>query len=341
MEPIAPDCGRSKYSELWLSSGTLDVISTSTFGGYGTLHADVYVETIGHIAPGYASLGVKGNCYEQKAGTLKMQDLRMDKGAEIYYSIGHKEGDFGELADCIEVDHLLLRGDVNIFVEKRCGQIYKPGCYPIIRYKSVDDEALNNLKLATRRIDQTNLALDFSQKGVVQLCVGETALPMVQRQVVLPQPPHGITMTPNPGVHWVLWGNNFTFTLDFLDREVLEVSTNRADELSRLGYEVLIGKAIGNNEYEYTLTNIKTEPIYIYIGTREVGNEPIDKPSVWSNGNTLYIQVTREDIASIYSVAGNLVNRIEVPEGGIKLSLSRGAYIVTLKDGSVHKVIVR
>ena len=342
MEPIAPNCSSSKYSELWLPSQTLDVISTSTFGGYGTVHADVYVETIGRLAPGYASLGVQGNCYEDKAGTLYMQDLRMDKGAELHYSIGSVRGLNNEYTDCIDVDHLLMRGDINIFVEKRCDQFYTPGCYPIIRYKSVDAEALNNLKLATTRIDGHLLALDKSEFGVINLCVGEVPPPLVQREVILPTPPAGITISPKPGVHYVPWGYNFTFTLNFLGRSELLVTTSRVDNspLGRSGFEVLTGKLNANGEYEYTLVNIKTEPIYIYIGPETVGIESLDKAAVWSSGNTLYIKVKREDIASIYSVTGTLVSRIEVPEGGTTLPLSRGAYIVTLKDGSVHKVII-
>jgi len=88
---------------------------------------------------------------------------------------------------------------------------------------------------------------------------------------------------------------------------------------------------------------VKTQPIYITFGNfRAVENELFaNRPTVWPYGNTLYINVIKDDIASIYSVAGLLVKRIEVPEGGTTLPLAKGAYIVTLKDGSVHKVIIR
>jgi hypothetical protein len=344
MEPIAPDCSSSDYSELWLPGRTLNVISTSTFGGFGTVHNDVYVEIQARLAPGYASLGVKGNCYEQKAGTLRMQNLSMDYGAELHYSIGNELGFEGEEADCIEVDHLLLRGDINVYVEKRCGQFYTPGCYPIIRYNTVEDMSnLRNLKLMTLRIDGTPLRLDISEEGVVYLCVGETARPMVQRAVILPEPPPGVHMFPNPGVHYVPWGDHFTFTLDFEGREVLEVTSSRFDFVG--ASEILISTVRATGEHEYTLPYVKTQPVYIYIGPNLRGdgvlNESVDKAAVWSSGNMLYIRVSREDIASVYSVAGTLVTRIDVPEGGITLPLARGAYIVTLKDGSVHKVIIR
>jgi len=340
MEPIAPDCARSKYSELWPSFNTLNVITSSTFGGFGTIYSTVYVETEGRLAPGYASLGVKGNCYEQKAGTLKMQNLRMDAGSEIHYSIGNAPGFNGELADCIEVDHLLFYGDINIYVEKRCNQRYIPGCYPIIRYKTMEDQTLLNLKLQTRMIDGYKLYLDISEEGIVYLCVGDVTPPLVQREVILPKPPAGISIFPTPGSHYVPWGHSFTFTINFGTALRHEVTTDRELRGIAVGVEVLTPKSLGNGEYEYTLPEIKESPVYIYIGSPVVGNESLDKATVWTSGNTLYINVNQEDIASVYSVAGTLVKRIEVPEGGINFPLERGAYVVTLKDGSVHKVII-
>ncbi|TPE17319.1 T9SS type A sorting domain-containing protein [Tannerella forsythia] len=63
--------------------------------------------------------------------------------------------------------------------------------------------------------------------------------------------------------------------------------------------------------------------------------------AVWSHGETIYIRVERKDIASIYSVAGQLVRRIELSEGDTSVPMQRGVYVVTLKDGTVHKVIVK
>ncbi|MDR2232506.1 MAG: hypothetical protein LBE56_05205, partial [Tannerella sp.] len=108
--------------------------------------------------------------------------------------------------------------------------------------------------------------------------------------------------------------------------------------------EELTGKQNANGEYEYVIRQVKTQPVYIYIGPETLGpvaNEGISQKAVWSYGNTLYIRVAQEDIASIYSITGMLVKRIDVPEGGITEPMTKGAYIVTLKDGSVHKVIIK
>jgi hypothetical protein len=342
LEPIAPACKKGiVYSDLWIDKSTLDVISTSTFGGFGTVHADVYVERAAHLAPGYASLGFRGNCYEQMAGTLKMKDLYMDKGAELFYSVGNQPGLYDELADCIEVDNLFIAGSVDIYVEKRCEQVYVPGCYPIILYKTVEDFHLNNLNLATKTIDGYPLALSFDTPGIVYLCVGDSHTPRVQREVVLPTPPAGVFMFPPAGVHYVPWGSSFTFTLTFSGGTVYEVSTSRNYDGTAL--EVLTGVPNANGEYVYTLPFVKTQPIYVYIGPRivDIPNVTGDQAAVWSSGNTLYIKVSAEDIASIYAITGQLVKRVDVPEGGTTLPLSRGSYIVTLKDGSVHKVIIR
>ena len=342
MEPIGTACGRSPYSELWINKPVLDVITSSTFGGFGTIYSDVFLETRGRLAPGYASLGTKGNCYEQRAGTLKMKNLRMDAGAELHFSIGHNEGLNGEKTDVIEVDHLRARGTIEIYIEKRCGETYRPGCYPLILYNSVDPSNLNNLKLATTRIDGTLLSLDFSMPGVVNLCVGAVPTPVIQREVIIPTPPPGVVINPPPGSHWVPWGHHFDFTVTHPLKDMIYVIMSDRD-LGNNEQEILTGKLNDNGEWEYRLPFVKNQPVRIFIGpnTIAVPNEAINnKAAVWSSGNTLYIRVANEDIVSIYSISGSLVNRITVPEGGTTLPLARGAYIVTLKDGSVHKVII-
>ena len=341
MEPIAPECKTSdRYSDLWILDPALDVISSTKFGGFGTLHADVHVETQAIIAPGYASLGVSGSCYEQMSGTLKMKDLRLDKGAELHFSIGDKKGFDDWETDMIEVDDLMLHGTVNVFVDVRCNQKYEPGCYPIILYKTVGVQNLNHLLLGTLKLGQYQLSLDFeTTPGVVYLCVGDAPLPIIQREVIIPEPPTGVSVYPLPGVHYVPWGHSFTFTLSFAGPQYL-IQTSRLIDTG--GQETLRGIVTANGEYEYTIPFVKTQPLYVYIGpTTYVANELIDKDAlVWSHGNTLYINVEQKDVASIFSVTGMLVKRIEVPDGGTSLPMQRGVFIVTLKDGSVHKVII-
>lgn len=343
MEPIAPTCaGNFPYSQLWMQDPALDVITTSTFGGYGWIHADVHVEIEATLAPGFASLRDKGNyCYELKAGTLRMQDLRLDKGAQIRYTIGTEEGLDGELADCIEVDEITMYGSVDVIVEKRCGQQFKEGCYPIIRYNSVavDTVNLNNLKLATKKIDGYNLSLDTSIPGTVYLCVGSTTVPQLLRSVFIPQT-EGVTTDPEYGMHYVVSMDKFSFKAKYTTEQPLMVMTDRLVDGAE---EELFGTLNANGEYEYVIRKVQQNIVLKFgPGFASVDNTSIiDGKAVWSYGNTIYIRVEKEDIASIYSIAGQLVKRIELPEGDTSVPMERGVYIVTLKDGSVHKVILK
>ncbi|MDR2919152.1 MAG: T9SS type A sorting domain-containing protein [Tannerella sp.] len=342
MEPISPTCSGTLYSQLWLQDPSLSVITSSTLGGFGTIHADVHVEIEAKLAPGYASLGKEGRCYEQRAGTLSMQDLRLDKGAEIHYTIGDVAGFEGEVTDCIEVDDLTMYGSINIYVEKRDCQNYEPGCYPIIRYKMVSngDSHLNNLQLGTKKIDGVTLSLNTETPGVVYLCVGENSTPQILREVYFPETP-GVTMISPAeyGAYYIPSQGNYKFTVKYDTEQPLKVTTNRmVDGVP----EELTGTKNANGEYEYVIYHI-FENIELTFGPDFATDniEIVDGTAVWSHGNTIYIKVEKEDIASIYSIAGQLVKRIELSEGSTSIPMERGVYIVTLKDGSIHKVIIK
>ncbi|MDR2233816.1 MAG: hypothetical protein LBE56_11960 [Tannerella sp.] len=343
MEPIAPSCKNDNSSDLWLSSDVLDVISSSTFGGFGRVHADVYVEPAGILAPGYTSLRNQGQCYERQAGALKMENLFLDHDADLYFSVGDKRSSEGLYADRIEVKNLKMYGPVNLYIEERCDQTYLPGCYPLINYDFIEGPTqLNNLQLKTTTINGMQVRLDFSIPGEVNLCVGNGSIPVKQREIRVPEPPAGVTINPSKGTHFVEIYKDFNFKMTFSD-VVFAIRTNRLDPVTG-EQEQLFGKQNANGEYEYTISEVVTQPVYIYIGPDDLGPVGIDDitgAAVWANENTLYIRVSQEDLASIYSITGMLVKRIEVPGGGITEPLSKGAYIVTLKDGSVHKVIVK
>jgi hypothetical protein len=40
-------------------------------------------------------------------------------------------------------------------------------------------------------------------------------------------------------------------------------------------------------------------------------------------------------------MTGILQRKVEIPEGQEKITLERGIYVVTLSDGSVHKIVIR
>ncbi|MGP1462009.1 hypothetical protein [Tannerella sp.] len=339
MEPIGA-CGRN-YSELWLSDDkALDVITTSTFGGFGYQHSDVHVETEAHLNPGFTSLRLRGQCYEQKCGTLKMKDLRLDGGAQLHFSVGTTKGINGEYSDAIDVDMLTTYGTVDVNIEVRPCERMENRCYPIIYYKSQTPGSVKNLNLVPKRMKingmEVPLALDVSQEGVVYLCVGNAVVPKTVYSVTIPSVV-GVTTTPPAGIAYTLGHSNFEFRAKYSTEKPFVVRTDRMYNGLK---EVLEGKKNANGEYEYVITDV-TQHIVLTFGPDHVANMSIDGPAVWSHGETIYIRVEREDIASIYSVAGQLVKRIELPEGDTPIPMQRGAYVVTLKDGTVHKVIVK
>ena len=339
MEPIGA-CG-TPYSELWTSDDlALDVITTSIFGGFGFIHSDVHVENGAHLNAGFTSLRLKGMCYEHKCGTQRMKDLRLDVGAQLHFSVGTTKGLNGEYSDAIEVDRLTTYGSVDVNIEIRPCEKMEKRCYPIIYYKSVTPNSLNQLKLNPRRVVidgvEYPLHLNIGTDGVVYVCVGDEVPPPLTHTVTIPNV-SGVTTDPGTGIWPTPARGNFKFKATFSGSKPLAVRTNRTVNGVP---EMLTGTKNANGEYEYVVPNVQQD-ITLSIGPDYVSNQLLAGTAVWSHGEMIYIRVDRADIASIYSVAGQLVRKVDLPEGDTSIPMSRGAYVITLKDGSVHKVIVK
>ena len=339
MEPIGA-CG-TPYSELWTSDDlALDVITTSIFGGFGFIHSDVHVENGGHLNAGFTSLRLKGMCYEQMCGTQRMKDLRLDVGAQLHFSVGTSKGLNGEYSDAIEVDRLTTYGSVDVNIEIRPCEKIEKRCYPIIYYKSVTPNSLNQLKLNPRKVkidgEEYPLHLNLGTDGVVYVCVGDAQPVDINRTVTLPSV-SGVKTDPVAGIWDVKSRGNFKFKATYSGSKPLAVRTNRTVNGVP---EMLTGTKNANGEYEYVVPNVQQD-ITLSIGPDYVSNQLLAGTAVWSHGEMIYIRVDRADIASIYSVAGQLVRKVDLPEGDTSIPMSRGAYVITLKDGSVHKVIVK
>ena len=338
LEPIGA-CGRPG-SELWLPGLALDVITYSTFGGFGTQYTDVHVENQANLNPGFTSLRLRGQCYEQRCGTLTMKDLRLDGGANLNFSVGTRKGLNGEYSDAIDVDKLTTYGSVNVNIEIRPCEFIEKRCYPIIYYKSVSPNSLNALKLNPSKVKidgkEYPLNLNISTDGVVYVCVGDAQAPAISHTVTIPETA-GVKTTPGKGI-WPVGGRRtFSFSASYTGNKPLVVRTNRLIDGKQ---EVLEGVKMPNGEYEYVITRLQQD-VTLTFGPDAVANELLKGTAVWSHGEMIYIRVDRADIASIYSVAGQLVKRVDLPEGDTSIPMSRGAYVITLKDGSVHKVIVK
>ena len=339
LEPIGA-CERPT-SELWLPGLALDVITTSTFGGFGIQYTDVHVENGANLNPGFTSLRLRGQCYEQACGTLTMKDLRLDGGSELHFSVGTTKGLNGEYSDAIDVDRLTTYGPVNVNIEIRPCEKMQKRCYPIMYYKSVTPNSLNNLKLNPRKVkidgEEYPLSLNVSTDGIVYVCVGDAVTPGLTHTVTMPETA-GVKTTPSKGIYPLPTRTSFRFSATYSGAKPLVVRTNRKVNGQQ---EVLNGVKNANGEYEYIVPSVQQE-VTLTFGPDVVANELLTAgTAVWSHGEKIYIRVERADIASIYSVAGQLVKRVDLPEGDTSIPMSRGAYVITLKDGSVHKVIVK
>ena len=339
LEPIGA-CGRPT-SELWLPGLALDVITTSTFGGFGIQYTDVHVENGANLNPGFTSLRLRGQCYEQVCGTLTMKDLRLDGGSELHFSVGTTKGLNGEYSDAIDVDRLTTYGPVNVNIEIRPCDTIEKRCYPIMYYKSVTPNSLNNLKLNPRKVkidgEEYPLSLNVSTDGIVYVCVGDAVTSGLTHTVTMPETA-GVKTTPSKGIYPLPTRTSFRFSATYSGAKPLVVRTNRKVNGQQ---EVLNGVKNANGEYEYIVPSVQQE-VTLTFGPDVVANELLTAgTAVWSHGEKIYIRVERADIASIYSVAGQLVKRVDLPEGDTSIPMSRGAYVITLKDGSVHKVIVK
>ncbi|MDR0757289.1 MAG: hypothetical protein LBF85_05510 [Tannerella sp.] len=364
LEPVAPECSDFGYSQFWPSFNTLDIIPTTTLGGYGWIHSDVHISIGGTLAPGFASLGRNGNCYEQKSGYLRMNDLRIDRDANIKISLGEASGFYmeeyycdkedvtyrlGEYADFMDVDSLSLKGETPIEVVIRAEGLHleqgETRCFPILRYKKIAAKSvLNNFSLKKNRLtSQDHPSINGSYImyfttdtacQVLNLCIGLEGVSQLVRTVTIPSVP-GVTTVPPAGKHYVDAHGNFTFTATYTTEKPLAVKTTRAVE-----EEIIPGTLNENGEYEYFIPQIYKD-IIISFGPEFAGAEMANSAKIWSHNETLYINVAREDVASVYSITGQLIKRVDVAEGNTSVPMIRGAYIVTLKDGSIHKVIIK
>jgi hypothetical protein len=341
-------------SELSLSSeNTLIVNPTTTVGGYGHLHENIFVKAHGILAPGYASL-MESDCQTGKEqGEMRVHNLTMESDAILRVSLGRNnrcyddKGAFiGECArtDVLVADSVFMSGDVHLYILPVTEHIDK-GCYLILEYGDVSGglspEYVKNLKLAENQFGDLFFTLDYSTPGKVYLCVTEFPILIIQRYIELPAV-NGVTTVPGQGTHYVQGHKDFVFTATFSGTP-LKVRAKGVYS----GYERLLDKdlkVLGGNSYEYRIRQV-VEPWVISIGpdlNTDVGNENVnDGRRVWSYRNTLYIRAETDEVVSIYNMTGILYKKMEVPAGLQQLPLGRGIYVVMLKDGSAHKIVIR
>jgi hypothetical protein len=333
---------------------SLIIVSTTTIGGYGEVHENVHVRANGIIAPGFASL-MECDCTSGcNQGTMKVHNLYMEKDAVFRISMSNNHFCYNPRTDkydlqCFQTDTLIVQdsiffwGKISLRVLPENGYV-EPGCYLFMIYDDLklSTEYIKNLELVDKQIGGFNFMLDYlSEPGRVYLCVAETPLPIVQRYVNIHQI-EGVTTNPVSGIyHYVDGHQNFTFTATYADK------TAEPFEVYGVGYYKqqrveLQPKYLYEGTYEYTIRQV-TEPWDVYFNPAVrvgVGNEGISGQQVWAYKNTLFVNADKADVVSIYNITGVLFQKLEIEAGLNKLTLDKGVYMVTLKNGTVYKIII-
>ncbi|MDR2385766.1 MAG: hypothetical protein LBD80_08955, partial [Tannerella sp.] len=351
-------------SELSLpDENTLTVVPTTVAGGYGHIHENVLVKEGGILAPGYSSL-MESDCRTpHRQGRLTVHDLTMEQYSILRISVSDRNcriNSQGEIVDCMQTDtisvqgEIRFRGKISLAVQPEI-ETLADGCYLFMEY--VDDEGTGaeyakNIVLLEERHGDRYYTLDFSETGKVYLCVTKFPMPEIQRYVDLPEI-DGVTFNyvkvngeeaPHKvGRNYVKGHNDFEMNLTW---NTAPLKTHAYGFYSHTDADL---DATSVQESDGSVTYIirqVVEPWTISFGPEHstaswVGNENIAGRRLWAHRNTLYINVTKEDVVSIYSITGVLNRKVEIPSGLSRMTLDRGLYIVTLKDGKVYKIAVR
>ena len=303
---------------------------------------------------------VKDTCTQ---GTLTLHNLHMEKDAVLRVSIG-MAADGTTFVDNLKVlDSIILEGKINVVVlfdpSDKVGGVggavdyLEDGCYTMVDFGDVEGlsgEYVKNFELKNKRVGDRYLSLAFEDEQVL-LCISSAEMPVVQRRVTLPDATdRGITTQPLAGEHYVRASQNFTFQATYGNGGPYKVTAlgYYSGNIVGVGTDVdarLTMTHVTGNTYEYKIRQV-VEPWTITFGDEledlsGVSNESINGVRVWSHKNTLYFNVDVADIANVYTMTGVLYKQVELPAGQSSLELERGVYVITMKDGTVHKITIK
>lgn len=162
--------------------------------------------------------------------------------------------------------------------------------------------------------------------------------PDVKRTVTMPTIP-GAIVDKEPGKHTIISTDNFSFTITPTGNNAnlqLVVTTSRTSIPDSEGV-IILKNADGS--YTVTIRYIQ-EDIEIYIDFA-TSNMAVGNNKIWANGNILYLQTSQTKQAQIYTIAGALVQTVNLtPAETAGIPLPKGFYIVAI-DNSTYKVIIK
>jgi hypothetical protein len=149
----------------------------------------------------------------------------------------------------------------------------------------------------------------------------------------------GATVDKIPGDYTVNSTDNFTFTITPTGDNAnlqLVVTTSRTSIPDSEGV-IVVKNADGS--YTVTIRQVQ-ETIEIYVDF-VTSNLAIGNNKIWANGSMLYMQTDQVKQAQIYTIAGALVQTVNLTSAETAtISLPKGFYIVAVDD-STYKVIIK
>ncbi|MDR1455421.1 MAG: hypothetical protein LBJ01_07210 [Tannerella sp.] len=173
---------------------------------------------------------------------------------------------------------------------------------------------------------------------------GSHSTPQIVRDVTLPTLSN-IATAPGPGVHQVVSGKDFTFTVTLAgpySGMLPKVTVNRQ---AQSGDEGIIVTPLGDDVFSVTIQSVR-ESVTVGISPMEEihqGIESADGPRVWTSDGQLHIYAVRSGEANVYTLTGALVKKFQLVGGRTNsTALNTGFYVVlTFSDGQRYKVVIR
>ncbi|RHJ78380.1 hypothetical protein [Parabacteroides sp. AM08-6] len=197
----------------------------------------------------------------------------------------------------------------------------------------------------TSKLKKTSRGLEFEVKNFSPFGILYT-----KKSTPPPPPPpsyyyvtlpavEGVTTDPAAGEYRILEYRSYEFTLTveegYRERSVPVVTTSRGETL-----EPRISDGV------YVITDIDDDITVSITGILPDEDPSVDNAQitsgtkVWTQGSTLCIYTDTPARIDIYTLAGSLKQRLDIPAGETKRTLAPGLYLLTLK-GKTYKIMIR
>lgn len=197
----------------------------------------------------------------------------------------------------------------------------------------------------TSKLKKTSRGLEFEVKNFSPFGI------LYTKKSTPPSPPppsyyyvtlpavEGVTTDPAAGEYRILEYRSYEFTLTvqegYRERSVPVVTTSRGETL-----EPRISDGV------YVITDIDDDITVSITGILPDEDPSVDNAQitsgtkVWTQGSTLCIYTDTPARIDIYTLAGSLKQRLDIPAGETKRTLAPGLYLLTLK-GKTYKIMIR